>query len=54
MPFPLTSFMILVFSPMAAIAIIIKNLLKFFSGVNTLALTPIFAAMVVIIDAPIK
>ncbi len=36
----LTSFTILLPSPIAAIAIVIRNLLRFLSGANTLAETP--------------
>lgn len=49
-----TSFTILVFRPIAAIAITIKNLDSSFSGANTSAGTPAAVAMVVITDAPMK
>ena len=48
------SFSRLLFNPIAAIAIMIKNLLKSFRGVKECEGTPVFKAMVVIIDATIK
>ena len=49
-----TNFTISVFKPIAAIAIMIKNLLKFLSGVKKDALTPKLSAIVVIIEAKMK
>jgi hypothetical protein len=46
--------MISVFSPIAAIASMIKNLLSSLKGVNIEDATPKFVAMVVIIEAKIK
>ena len=48
------SFTILLFRPMAAIAMTIMNLLSSLSGVKISADTPAFRAMVVITDAMIK
>lgn len=50
----LTSLMMFVCSPMAAIAMIMKNLDNSFSGANTSIGTPTAAAIVVMMDAPIK
>lgn len=49
-----TSLTMLVFIPIAAIAITMRNLLSVLSGSNTSALTPQLTAIVVITDAPIK
>ena len=56
MGFPpdLMSFTILLFSPIAAIAIIMQNLLNSLSGVKTSPETPKFNATVVISEAIIK
>ena len=50
----LTSFTILVFKPIAAIAITMKNLLSSFIGLNIDSEKPICTAKVVIMDAAIK
>lgn len=50
----LTRFTIFVFKPIAAMAIIIKNLDKSFNGVKTSIGTPKAVAIVVISDAPTK
>ena len=49
-----TSFTILLFNPIAAIAITMKNLLRVLSGANKSVLTPKFTAIVVMIDARTK
>ena len=49
-----TNLTILVFNPIAAIAIMIKNLDNSLSGVKKLAGTPMEVAIVVITEAPIK
>ena len=51
LPPVLTSFTMLVFKPMAAIAITMKNLLMVFKGSKISAETPKFINTVVIIDA---
>ena len=48
------SFTTLVFSPMAPIAMTMKNLLRVFSGLKIPAGTPRLTAAVVIIEAPTK
>ena len=48
------SFTILLFNPIAAIAITMKNLLRAFSGAKRFALTPRLTAIVVISDARTK
>ena len=50
----LINFTILVFNPIAPVAIIIKNLLIVFIGLNTLPGTPHCTATVVITDASTK
>ena len=50
----LTSLMILVLRPMAAIAMTIKNLLSVLKGVNTLPGTPAAVQTVVITEASTK
>lgn len=54
LPPDLISFIRLLFSPIAAIAIMIQNLLKSFKGAKECEGTPAFRATVVITDAIIK
>lgn len=53
-PPDLISFIILLLRPIAAIAMMIKNLLSSFKGENTAADIPKFMATVVMTDASIK
>jgi len=54
LPPDFTSFTVLVFRPMAAMARTMTNLLRVLTGANTAASTPRETATVVIMEAPMK